>query len=190
MPTYFNYWGKAKASDETGPRYHLLPYHCLDVAAVGHCLLSADQPLIHQLAKPLNIEPEWLQRWLVFCLAIHDLGKFARAFQGLKIDLSDDLVKANPRMRYEERHDSLGFCIWDELENQISEGLSQKTNQSISCKYWQPWLEIVTGHHGMPPKKSLSINNFFEAEDKAAALVFIQELADLLLDDFDFRPHR
>ncbi len=188
MQTYFKYWGKAKASDETGPSYHLLPYHCLDVAAVGRCLLNADKPLIHQLAKQLNVESVWLQTWLVFCLAIHDLGKFARAFQGLKTELSDNLVKANPRMRYEERHDSLGFCIWDELQNQIAEDLSQKTSQSISCKNWQPWLEIVTGHHGMPPKKSLPINNFFQSEDKVAALTFIQDVADLLLDHFDFQP--
>jgi CRISPR-associated endonuclease/helicase Cas3 len=34
--TYFKYWGKAeKAEDGRTPGYHLLPYHCLDVAAVG-----------------------------------------------------------------------------------------------------------------------------------------------------------
>jgi len=31
----YRYWGKARSGDETGPEYHLLPYHCLDVAAVG-----------------------------------------------------------------------------------------------------------------------------------------------------------
>ena len=31
-PSYYRYWGKADR--ETG-QYHLLPYHCLDVAAVG-----------------------------------------------------------------------------------------------------------------------------------------------------------
>ncbi|MBI5641767.1 MAG: hypothetical protein HZA17_15230 [Nitrospirae bacterium] len=31
-PSYFRYWGKA---EKEGPMYHLLPYHCLDVAAVG-----------------------------------------------------------------------------------------------------------------------------------------------------------
>jgi len=30
--SYFRYWGKAE-KDGTG--YHLLPYHCLDVAVVG-----------------------------------------------------------------------------------------------------------------------------------------------------------
>ncbi len=185
---YYRYWGKAKSNDDSKASYHLLPYHCLDVAAVGYFLFETKKTFIDNLSAQLGVEPKWLKTWLVFCLAIHDLGKFARAFQGLKTDLSDNLVKANPRMCYEERHDSLGFCIWDELQDQISEGLSQKTSQSISCKHWQPWLEIVTGHHGMPPKKSLSINNFFQSEDKVATLTFIQDVADLLLDDFDFQP--
>jgi len=32
VPLYFRYWGKA---ERDGVRYHLLPYHCLDVAAMG-----------------------------------------------------------------------------------------------------------------------------------------------------------
>jgi CRISPR-associated endonuclease/helicase Cas3 len=30
-PSYYKYWGKA---DKDTGKYHLLPYHCLDVAAV------------------------------------------------------------------------------------------------------------------------------------------------------------
>jgi CRISPR-associated endonuclease/helicase Cas3 len=32
---YYNFWGKAGVNGD----YHCLPYHCLDVAAVGHILL-------------------------------------------------------------------------------------------------------------------------------------------------------
>ncbi|QXP87028.1 HD domain-containing protein [Methylococcus capsulatus] len=32
---YFRYWSKARKEGEPGAPYHLLPYHCLDVAAVG-----------------------------------------------------------------------------------------------------------------------------------------------------------
>jgi len=36
IPDYFKYWGKAEKAEEGKPaRYHLLPYHCLDVAAVA-----------------------------------------------------------------------------------------------------------------------------------------------------------
>lgn len=34
---YYKYWGKAGKEDGS---YHLLPYHCLDVAAVGYVLLN------------------------------------------------------------------------------------------------------------------------------------------------------
>ena len=68
----------------TGDSYHLLPYHCLDVAAVGWQLLAPNKPLCKQLVKQLEVEPEWLRTLFVLCLALHDLGKFARAFQGLK----------------------------------------------------------------------------------------------------------
>jgi len=33
--SYWRYWGKAQKESGLGPEYHLLPYHCLDVAAVG-----------------------------------------------------------------------------------------------------------------------------------------------------------
>ncbi len=32
--SYYHYWGKAKSETEAGPAYHLLPYHCLDVASL------------------------------------------------------------------------------------------------------------------------------------------------------------
>ena len=35
VPSYYNYWGKATPADQAGASCHLLPYHCLDVAAVG-----------------------------------------------------------------------------------------------------------------------------------------------------------
>ncbi|MEW6095573.1 MAG: HD domain-containing protein [bacterium] len=35
MMYIYRYWGKASSSEESKPAYHLLPYHCLDVAAVG-----------------------------------------------------------------------------------------------------------------------------------------------------------
>ncbi len=96
IPLYYRYWGKAKPeADSGGSAYHLLPYHCLDVAAVGWFLLAPEKPLCQQLAKQLQVKPEWLRDFFVFCLALHDLGKFARAFQGQKQELSPDLGSVN-----------------------------------------------------------------------------------------------
>jgi hypothetical protein len=58
---YYKYWGKAKPEAEGGPAYHLLPYHCLDVAAVAfwHCRLK--QRLVGRnvrtIIRPLVIQP-------------------------------------------------------------------------------------------------------------------------------------
>ncbi len=186
---YYRYWGKARPDKENGPTYHLLPYHCLDVAAVGWQLLSPDKPTVNQLAAQLQVKPEWLRSFFVFCLALHDLGKFARAFQGQRQDLSDDLVKANPRMTYSERHDSLGFCLWlDALQGKWADSLQNNKANALETARLEPWLEIVTGHHGMPPKKALRVQNFFEAEDEQAAFSFVQDAIALFLSDFDFQP--
>ncbi len=180
---YFKYWGKA---GEDGS-YHLLPYHCLDVAAVGQLLLAPAKMLCQRLAVQLNVEPVWLQKFFVFCLALHDLGKFARAFQGLQPDISSSLVKTNARMPYSERHDSLGFWLWrGSIKPEL---LKLNAENSAWLNQIEPWMEIVTGHHGIPPKKSVGrIANYYQNEDEQAALLFSQEALALLLPEFDFSP--
>ena len=86
-----------------------------------------------------------------------NLGKFSRAFQGLKKELSPDLVKSNPTVLYTERHDTLGFWLWrDNLSTQLEKLPS--SNNSAWLNKIKPWLEIVNGHHCMPPKKSEAKN--------------------------------
>jgi len=182
--SYFKYWGKA-AKD--GYDYHLLPYHCLDVAAVGWILLNPKKSLGLRMAAQLGVEADWIHNFFVFCLALHDLGKFSRAFQGLKTELSLDLVKANSRMRYSERHDSLGFWLWRQnLSAQLKKTLFDSGGWFNKIT---PWLEIVTGHHGIPPKKSgKRISNFFKQEDEEAAFRFALEAYNLFLTDFNHAP--
>ncbi|MBW2122700.1 MAG: hypothetical protein JRH07_12790 [Deltaproteobacteria bacterium] len=35
FPGYYRYWGKADPDYSDDPKWHLLVYHCLDVAAVS-----------------------------------------------------------------------------------------------------------------------------------------------------------
>ncbi|WP_156919725.1 HD domain-containing protein [Syntrophorhabdus aromaticivorans] len=46
IPNYFKYWGKA---EKDGSRYHLLPYHCLDVAAVAAAWWDQSPAIRHEL---------------------------------------------------------------------------------------------------------------------------------------------
>ncbi len=191
IKSYFRYWGKAgKVEDENSDRYHLLPYHCLDVAAVGWLLLDPEKLLCSHLAARLKVSPRWLRNFFVFCLCLHDLGKFARAFQGLQPRLSPELVKPNPQMIYDSkkaRHDSLGFWLLrDCLTLQIAELF--QINSSILQRIF-PWLEIVTGHHGMPPRKSgFRGQDFFEKEDEEAAYDFLKDVSTELFAELDFQP--
>jgi len=179
---YFKYWGKADRDDPA--KYHLLPYHCLDVAAMGWILLDPHKSLSVRLSAQLEVEPCWIRDFFVFCLALHDIGKFSRAFQGLKTESSPELVKANPRMQYTERHDTLSFWLWREsLSAQLQK---QASGSSEWLNKIESWLEIVTGHHGMPPKKSGSrISNFFEKEDEEAACHFVWSVYSLYLSGFE-----
>jgi CRISPR-associated endonuclease/helicase Cas3 len=159
-------------------------------------LLSPEKPLCKQLATQLQVPPEWLREFFVFCLALHDLGKFSRSFQGLRQGLSSDLVKENLRMpySYRERHDSLGFWTWikviqSALPNDFPCSEFTEKEAKVWLRYCEPWMEIVTGYHGIPPKKQIKLfNNFFQQEDNQAILEFVQDSFKLLLINFDFRP--
>lgn len=183
-PAYYKYWGKADRDDPT--QYHLLPYHCLDVAAVGWALLDPDMPTCLHLSKHLEVECDWLRSFFIFCLALHDIGKFSNAFQGLQPNLSPNLVKANRRMVYSERHDTLGFLLW---RGSLTALLKDICHHPSWLNNIDPWMEIVTGHHGMPPKKSGGrVAGSFEQADEKAASLFVKEIIQLFLSQSDFSP--
>lgn len=173
MEPYFRYWGKAKKDPQAeGPDYHLLPYHCLDVAAVGYLLLDPKGRLCQQLATQLNVDPRWLQSWFCFCLMLHDLGKFCRAFQNLAPNLSSSLVPFDVNCIYEKRHDTLGFALWVKV-------LNQKMMQLIPAEYsriFEGWLEVVCGHHGKPPENLRVIKSYLLEEDETAAEQFVADV--------------
>lgn len=105
---YFAYWGKARMQEGTSQLYHLLVFHALDVAACGAELLRLPRfslaPLAAELGWPLRV----VEKIFIWFLALHDLGKFARAFQNLAPGLSPDLVSPDPKKQYLRRHDTLG----------------------------------------------------------------------------------
>ncbi|HEX2955537.1 MAG TPA: HD domain-containing protein, partial [Chitinispirillaceae bacterium] len=51
IPDYYQYWGKARKRDDETYDYHLLVYHCLDVAAVGRVIITSDFFLQQKLIK-------------------------------------------------------------------------------------------------------------------------------------------
>ena len=149
-----------------------------------------EKPLCQRLAVYLGISPEALQRLLSFFLSEHDNGKFAVAFQGVKPDMSPLLISSNRIKQYTERHDSLGFLLWfdegglrERLESEelrelfAGGGMTRELLRSLDT-----WMEIVTGHHGVPPKSSgPNRTNYFDSQDEEAAFQYLCATVGLLL---------
>lgn len=172
-PLYYRYWGK---TSEDGT-YHLLPYHCLDVAAVGWVLLDPRRTLCRRLAEQLKIAPDWLRGWFTFCLMLHDIGKFSRAFQNLVPDLSPELVPYRGQCIYQSRHDTLGYLLW---KTRLSKRLDDENPIP------EPWLEIVCGHHGQPPMRSpKGFASHFMDEDFSAAESYVRTIQEWWKPDFN-----
>lgn len=170
---YYRYWGKT-AEDGS---YHLLPYHCLDVAAVGWVLLDPQRTLCRRLAEQLKVAPDWLRGWFTFCLMLHDIGKFSRAFQNLVPNLSPELVPYRGQCIYQSRHDTLGYLLWKTY-------LSKRLDDGNSIP--EPWLEIVCGHHGQPPVRSQNgFKSHFMDEDFSAAESYVRTILGWWKPDFD-----
>lgn len=191
--SYYLYWGKAKPEDE-GESCHLLPYHSLDVAAVGWYLLAPERPLTQLLAARLEMSPEALRCFFVFLLGLHDLGKFSRTFQGVARPEGAELAPPIERMAYTERHDRLGVLLWDACWNtwRREGGLGWPEGASVrSSKLLEPMDSLMApffGHHGRPVSAGqLTLAQFYiddgELDDITAAGDFVADWAALI------KPH-
>ena len=184
---YWRYWGKASAADnDSGAKYHLLPYHCLDVAAVGAVLLANHHFLRQRLAKLANLPEEALLGWVKTLLAMHDLGKFAETFQQLNQEVRKQFWGEIKFRHYNPRHDSLGFLLWKDVDYGFS-NYCQKWfgDETVYDKFLKLWLPAVTGHHGVPPKISgfdTRVNKHFQVHDQESARQFCEDIFAL------FRP--
>ena len=183
---YFGYWGKAKPQRDGAP-YHLLPFHCLDVAAVGRTYLSKHTELAAFFAHRLEVRVEIVIEWLVYWLALHDLGKFAISFQGQCPDVLRALRQREPSHPYTLLHDTLGFYIWRELLSRYPQALGLGHGARRFRDRLSPWAAAVTGHHGQPPAEMAgSLFAHCEVEDLEAAATFAKDIRPLLLSENSF----
>lgn len=186
--TFYRYWGKA---EKDGEGYHLLPYHCLDVAAVGCQLLMENAALRNKIGSITGLDDIVCNQWLKILLALHDLGKFSETFQNLRPDLLETLQGKTSSKPYAVRHDSLGNLLWRE---HLQDGLFAGQNPVFSGikrgqDDWQDIFGLIlracTGHHGTPPSMKgpnnipLFFSNYFGHDDVMAANEFIQALSTI-----------
>jgi CRISPR-associated endonuclease/helicase Cas3 len=199
---YFHYWGKAaRLADRTNQRsYHLLAYHCLDVAAVGQQLLLHDSNLLRKIipSDVFNDDPEreqWCVGVVTFLLALHDIGKFSDRFQNLIPELLKELKGYSSDRTYTVHHTDMGRLlfekeIWQKIWDSDWFHLDPNDDRSDWKDVWNPWFFAVTGHHGIPPEKpEPPISMLFEDENRQSAILFSEECAMLFLKT-KFPDHR
>lgn len=181
---FYRYWGKARPEASGAAVSHLLPYHCLDVAAVGVAYLRGNRELSRYFTQALRCsEREW-SGWAAFWLALHDLGKFSEAFQSQKPELFAQWNGRQPSSDrpYTVRHDSLGQWVWKGLlfERALDEQWFGSVPKSIRAGL-DAWARAVTGHHGQPPVAGGSYFTHFSEVDEKAVVDFVTAMRRLLL---------
>ncbi len=184
---FYRYWGKARPPVASAAAYHLLPYHCLDVAAVGRVFLQRSPGLWRWLSLGIGTNEETMLGWIGFWLALHDLGKFSEAFQGQCADVVTALRGASPHPArpYSVRHDTLGMVFWSQaLFDRVIDEQWFGPNTDDYQDGLHAWMRAVTGHHGQPPLGNGGIawtHHFDKAVDAPAIHEFCQAARALFL---------
>ena len=188
-------WGKANNTDNQSiSPYHLLVYHCMDVAAVGHVLLQKDKHLLNRFTEITFLDDETAINLITFHLAIHDIGKFSDRFQNLRPDIFEHLRGCTCDKAYNVRHDTMGYHLWDSVWTPLWDEnlLHLEQSPDISKIDWndilKSWVQAVTGHHGKPPLlddngMTIRVQNLFTDENIVMAQFFVNEVAKLLIPD-------
>jgi len=78
---FFSYWGKTRPKDGEFPAFHLLVYHNLDVTAVVSVWWDASPSIRRAFAQAVGLPESQAKAWVLFFIALHDLGKFDLRFQ-------------------------------------------------------------------------------------------------------------
>ncbi len=137
-------WGKAQPEGDVVA--HPLLCHCLDVAAVAALFLTDRLPRSLR-ARLLGVhpDPEQALRWLLFLVALHDLGKATPAFQ-MKVPWAlPALTTAGFQFRLTARegrhHSETGmYLLTSVLEDR---GAAEELAADLA--------RSVTAHHGLFP---------------------------------------
>lgn len=154
-----HYWGKAQPRSSDGPRWHPLAYHGLDVAAAGEALLNARPGLVVALADTSSLDVSTVRRWLLFALALHDIGKFTDCFQAKVPELWRNKVAwpaSGPAA--DPGHGWSGGRLWASdcqsnvsASNGFTDLFGPRTRATLAVRRaFDRWMTAVAGHHGRP----------------------------------------
>lgn len=191
----FNYWGKADPNYPGEQKWHPLPYHSLDVAAVAASWWDKNSALRAKFQFAFSCTPEdmpSLRAWMLLLVALHDLGKFDLRFQ---LKAPEAVAAAWRRLEKGRDHaiptrDVTNFdhghagIAWARLEFAT---WMDSGGDASDWPYWEGWLAAVTGHHGdyHPPSmaglKAIEAHESLIDHDRLARQAYVAALELLFL---------
>lgn len=183
----WRYWGKAGKDEGPGADYHLLVYHCLDVAAVGDVWWSRSSSLRRSFTFSGEIKEEEAKAWVLFFISLHDLGKFDVRFQ-LKAPHAAQKLWPKFMQAKKDRYDhgQMGYA-WFCKEAESIYGLN-----FFQADEFDSWIRAVAGHHGSLPASPESKPPFASPEvkthDREARNAFFRTMWKLFLDPAGILP--
>ena len=135
------------------------------------------------------MERELARRWLIFALALHDIGKFADCFQ-IKFQHLSPSRLVHPPSR-DPGHGSVGRALWAcncDLELPDDQGGFKHIFRCppARSKYivgFKAWMDAVFGHHGRPVSSAPALKTLISTEAAHDARQFVDVCIDL------FKPH-
>lgn len=163
MNSALSWWGKAQPQIPDGPTWHPLPYHMLDVAAVGLRMLEVRPALLRRFCVLSGADGGEVRSWLGFLIALHDVGKFHQNFQTKVPALALQNLGLARTYAEEFRHDLGGMLAWRELIIpslhrdriiQLEIGDHPVSDVMDVADVLNPWLSATCGHHGVPVGKT------------------------------------
>ena len=174
MPSWTEFWAKARPHGEAGPAKHPFLAHALDVAAVA---VLIPHPLRNSIPR----------QTLGFLTALHDVGKLSRPFQAKEARHWPEQVLGllQPTDIAGPRHDEVGFkLLQSELPALLDPVLPPRRP---GVKGWTDGdrshlVQALAGHHGSPVVAIERGADGLCRACKMAAGEFIQAMLDL------FRP--
>lgn len=200
-----NGWKKLVSTEKLAT-CHLFPFHSLDVAAVAAVWWEHSKAIRHHFVEALSMPEEQCRAWMLFFVALHDLGKLHVRFQAKApwvmqalrtYEGSTDLPSATKELF---RHGAAGLYLFKRIM-QPDDGLSA---DAVFARYlddgdapavtWHAWIEAVTGHHGdlysadqVEEVRDAAYYGATAAEklDQVAQRAWIEACADLFLRPFN-----
>ncbi|HEY9466629.1 MAG TPA: CRISPR-associated helicase Cas3' [Vicinamibacterales bacterium] len=142
------FWAKARRENPASAPFHPIACHSLDVAAVVAALLDARPQISERLVELLGIERDACCRLLVALASLHDLGKFAPAFQCKAPEHwpTEILGPLDSKRIAPSHHTDDGYRLWEcDLGPALADRLWPNGKAALDI------LAIaVFGHHGRP----------------------------------------